>query len=470
MSEEERSARPPHEQRPTGNEPGWGSQPQWGPPAWQQGQQPWAPPQGPPPQGNQPWPAPPGQQPWPAPTGQQPWQQGPQPGQQLPGQPWPSEQGQSPWQGQPGPYGSPAGSYGRPAYIAPPKPGVAPLRPLMFGEILDGSFQTVRRNPQAMFGAALLGQSLAVIAGAFVGFFGFASLGEESMPGWMSGRNQSEVVGMLIGVIAGSLLLVLLSVFLSAVLQGVMVVPVARALLNRRTTFRQMWKLAKGRIGALIGLAALLLVGYLGAIALLVILAVVLAETMGGVSAAISVPLFIGLIVAMVWVYIRLMVAPAAIVIEELGVLAGLSRSWTLTRNNWWRILGISLVISILIGIIGQIVTMPLGLISGGTGFLTPHAGAEEAVAAGVGLLIASTIVSALVGAVGYAFQTSVMALLYMDLRMRKDGLDLVLIRSLESGEDPDGVPGRGATVYSAGRASYPGGPHFPGGTPPMYG
>ncbi|WP_458111422.1 hypothetical protein M1D88_13950 [Arthrobacter sp. R1-13] len=356
-------------------------------------------------------------------------------------------------------------------YVAPPKPGVAPLRPLMFGEILDGSFQTVRRNPQAMFGAALLGQSLTILAAAILGILGLASLQEESMAGWMAGRNESELVGMMVGIVGGGLLLLLLSVFLSAVLQGVMVVPVARALLNRRTTFRQMWALAKGRVGALIGLSALLLVGFLGAFALLVILAILLAETMGGVSAAISIPLFLGLIVAMVWVYIRFLVAPAAIVIEELGVLGGLSRSWQLTRNNWWRILGIWLVIYILISIVSQIVTMPLALISGGTGFLTPHARAEETAAAGVGFLIASTIVSGLVAAVGYAFQTSVMALLYLDLRMRKDGLDLVLIRSLETGEDPDGVPGRGAPVYTAGRPGYPGAwPQSPGGTPPMYG
>lgn len=356
-------------------------------------------------------------------------------------------------------------------YIAPPKPGVAPLRPLIFGEILDGSFQTVRRNPQAMFGAALLGQSLSILAGALLGILGVASLQEESMPAWMTGKNESELVGMMVGVIAGGLLLLLLSVFLSAVLQGVMVVPVARALLNRRTTFRQMWALAKGRVGALIGLSALLMVGFLGALALLVILAILLAETMGGVSAAISIPLFIGLIVAMVWVYIRFLVAPAAIVIEELGVLGGLSRSWQLTRHNWWRILGISLVITILIGIITQIVTTPLGLLSGGTGFLTPHAGAEETAATGLGIFVASIIVSGLVGAVGYAFQTSVMALLYLDLRMRKDGLDLVLIRSLETGEDPDGVPGRGAPVYAAGRPGHPGAwPQSPGGTPPMYG
>jgi hypothetical protein len=322
-----------------------------------------------------------------------------------------------------------------------------------------------------MLGAALLGQSLGIVLGAVFDIVGVASMGE-SLPAWMEGRNEGELVGFVIGILGGALLVTLLSVFLSAVLQGVMVVPVARALLNRRTGFRQMWRLAKRRIGTLIGLAALLLVGYLGALAIVVILAIVLAETMGGVSALISVPLVIALMVAFVWIYIRFMVAPAAIVVEELGVLAGLSRSWRLTRNNWWRILGISLVISILISIISGIITIPLGLISGGSAtFLSPHGGAEEATAVNVGLIIASAVVGGLVGAVGYAFQTSVMALLYLDLRMRKDGLDLVLIRSLESGEDPDGVPGRGVTVYPASRPGYPGvWPQPPGGTPPMYG
>ncbi|WP_258802676.1 hypothetical protein [Pseudarthrobacter sp. NS4] len=62
---------------------------------------------------------------------------------------------------------------------------------------------------------------------------------------------------------------------------------------------------------------------------------------------------------------------------------------------------------------------------------------------------------SALIGALGYAFQTSVMALIYMDLRMRKDGLDITLLRLLESGADPHGVPGRGATVGVPGPDGY---------------
>jgi hypothetical protein len=73
-------------------------------------------------------------------------------------------------------------------------------------------------------------------------------------------------------------------------------------------------------------------------------------------------------------------------------------------------------------------------------------------------VVVSTAIVSAAVGAVAFAFQTSVMALLYMDLRMRNDGLDIALLRLLETGHDDGGVPGRGVPVYSPGRNSA--GPH----------
>jgi hypothetical protein len=81
------------------------------------------------------------------------------------------------------------------------------------------------------------------------------------------------------------------------------------------------------------------------------------------------------------------------------------------------------------------------------TGFLTsvasPNGGSGPDAGAAVAVGVATAVLGGLVGALGYAFQTCVMALLYMDLRMRKDGLDITLLRLLESGADPDGVPGR---------------------------
>jgi hypothetical protein len=197
-----------------------------------------------------------------------------------------------------------------------------------------------------------------------------------------------------------------------------------------------------------------------------------MADSMGGTSALIIIPLFLGSMVTVLMLSIRFLVTPAAIVVEELGVLDGLRRSWQLTRHNWWRIFGITLVISLLIGIIGQIVLVPISVASAGfSSVVAPHGGDDGQRALAIGVGIATLIISALIGAVAYAFQTSVMGLLYMDLRMRKEGLDLALLRLLESGtEEADGVPGRGIAPQEIPGRTAPGGwPHTPYG-PQGYG
>jgi MFS family permease len=320
----------------------------------------------------------------------------------------------------------------------------------MFGEILDGSFQTIRRNPKAMLGAALLAQSLAAVVTAVVTAF---SANPGDSPGtWMQGLSRQEMVAVGLGFGGGILLFSIVTFFISAVLQGAMVVPVARSVLNRRTPFRQMWALAKSRAGALIRMATLLLLGVLIVVMIFAAFAVGLISSIGSTAALTLIPLGLALFALLLWVYIKLMVAPAAIVIEELGARDGLRRSWELTRGSWWRILGITLVVAIMVGVIAQVVMIPISLLPAFfMGVVSPHGGVQQAIAIAVAVGIGTAIISALVGAVGYAFQTSVMALLYMDLRMRKDGLDIALLQLLESGAYPDGVPGRGVPVHTAG-------------------
>lgn len=381
-----------------------------------------------------------------------PWQ--PQPGSGPPqwgGQPaWgpPPGQGHPPQWGQPpyNPHGGPP-PYRPPQYVAPPKPGIIPLRPLMFGEIIDGSFQTIRRNAKAMLGAALLAQSLVVVLTAVLTASSVASAA--SLESWIESLNDQDMVSVGFAFLATVLLVGVLTVFLSAVLQGAMVVPVARSVLNRTTGFRQMWMLARSRAGALIRLACLMVLGWLLGMALFVGLAVFVVAAAGGIGALILLPVGFGGVALSVWIYIKILVAPAAVVIEELGAVDGLRRSWQLTRGNWWRVLGITLVVAIMVGIIAQVVTIPVSLLPAFyTSVVSPHGGADQAIAAAVAMAVVTAIVTALVGAVGYAFQTAVMALLYLDLRMRKDGLDIALLRLLESGADPDGVPGRGIPVH----------------------
>ena len=355
-----------------------------------------------------------------------------------------------PFAGQP--HGSP---FGQPRYAAPPKPGIVPLRPLMFGEIMDGSFQTIRRNARAMLGAAVLAQALAAILAAVLTAASATSAG--FLDGWTGSITSAEATAFGVGFLAAVLVFVVLSLFISAVLQGAMVVPVARSVLNRPTGFRLMWALARSRAGALLRLAALLLAAVLFAMLIPAVLSVVLAASLEGPGLLVLIPVFLGFIALYLWLYIKLMVAPAAVVVEELGAMAALRRSWSLTRGNWWRILGITLVVGILVGVISQVITIPISLLTTFLpGIISPHGGSGEAAVVAIVVGIVTAVVTALVGALGYAFQTSVMALIYLDLRMRKDGLDISLLRLLESGADMDGIPGRGLPAHNTGTA--PGG------------
>jgi len=192
---------------------------------------------------------------------------------------------------------------------------------------------------------------------------------------------------------------------------------------------------------------------------------VLLFSSVRGAGALLSIPLMLGFGAGFVWVAVKLLVAPAAVVIEELGALAGLRRSWELTRANWWRILGITLVVGILVAVVTQVVLIPAGMLPAVLSrVVSPHGGSGQQASLAVATGIVTAVLGALVGAVGYAFQTSVMALLYMDLRMRQDGLDIALLRQLETGSDPDGIPGRG--LRPGGTLPYPGYGPGPGASP----
>ncbi|MFF1828627.1 glycerophosphoryl diester phosphodiesterase membrane domain-containing protein [Paenarthrobacter sp. NPDC058040] len=326
-------------------------------------------------------------------------------------------------------------------YVAPPKPGIIPLRPLQFGEFLDGAFQTIRRNAASMVGSALIVQA---VSGIVTGVLTMAVLpAMESLQSVNRRADLDSFLGPVVGFLAAIFGVVILTTVLGSVLQGVFAVPVSRSVLNRRTGFRQMWKLAARQIWPLLGVAALLTFVGLLAVAAVVGVAVLLIMSMGPAGIGLAVPLWIGAIVLFVWIGLKLMFAPAAIVVERVGVYDGLLRSWQLTRNSWWRILGISLVVAIMVGVIGNVVQIPVSLATEGVGTVfSPH---PDASSTGSGLLLAtviSTIVAVLVGSVTFAFQTSVTALIYVDLRMRREGLDVELMRLMETGADPDGVPG----------------------------
>jgi hypothetical protein len=115
-----------------------------------------------------------------------------------------------------------------------------------------------------------------------------------------------------------------------------------------------------------------------------------------------------------IWVAIRWSVALPALFAEGIGPVKALGRSWNLVRDNWWRTLGILIIVSIMVSLIQT----ALAALFGGVAAVVP--GLSEDVRAGV-VTTVTTLIDALVGAI----TPIAITMLYLDLRVRKEGLDL---------------------------------------------
>jgi len=115
-----------------------------------------------------------------------------------------------------------------------------------------------------------------------------------------------------------------------------------------------------------------------------------------------------------IWVLIRWSVAIPALFAEGVGPVNALGRSWNLVRDNWWRTLGILFIVGIMVSLIQT----ALAALFGGVTAVLP--GISDDIRAGL-LTTVTTIVDALVGAI----QPIAITMLYLDLRVRKEGLDL---------------------------------------------
>jgi hypothetical protein len=332
-----------------------------------------------------------------------------------------------------------------PGWTPPPKPGLVPLRPMTLGTILGGAFQTLRRNPSATLAPALiLTVAVAVIQTlASVGFlsryFGAVtdlSTGNRVSPSQLDGITSSAVSGF-IGVLLTSLLAGLLTLVVTAIVEAIVTVQVASSTLGARLRLGGLWRRLRGRRGAVIGWAALTGAAVLLSLGIVTIALVGIGLTgSAGVGIAVLLGLLLGagLLVVFVWLWVKLGFVPAAIVLERASIRESMRRSWRLTNGAFWRTFGIRLLVLVMISVATSIVTTPITLLfSLGGVILQPNGSPSSAL---TGTLVVSTIVSqgvtAIVSAVGLVLTTSTTALLYLDQRMRQEGLDLDLARFVE--------------------------------------
>ena len=393
----------------------------------------------------------------------------------APGHPAPPTAAQQPVWGAPSPQPAWAAPFPQPAWAPPPKPGLIPLRPLGFGTLIGAPFQVIRRNPKITVGAALLIHGLPSLVAALLISGGVFLLADRAVNA-SAGDRSALTAGAVGGTIVLGLVAALISGISGALLQGVIVGEVARGTVGEKLSFRSLWRLVKGRIGALIGWTFLITLGWIVAVAIVALAAAgLLALGPAGIGAAIAFIIFafFAMVAVAIWFFTKASLVPSAIVLERLPIRAALPRSWRLTQGYFWRTFGVIALIWVIVYMVTQIIATPFGLLGGLVGgILAPTSASENDPSAFAQLLVSqfgvnilSTVVTSIVGAILAVVQTSAVALIYIDLRMRKEGLDLELTRFVEARQtgqelaDPYLAPARQPVPASA----YP----PPGGYPP---
>jgi len=156
-----------------------------------------------------------------------------------------------------------------------------------------------------------------------------------------------------------------------------------------------------------------------------------------------------GLLALFVWLYTKLSIVPSALVIERLPIRSAIARSWRLTTGYFWRTFGVLILLYLIIYAVTQVISIPfafIGLMAGGvfapTSLSSPDSTSFSAVLASqLGVNVLSTVVGAIVGAIGSVVQSAALGLIYIDLRMRKEGLDLELVRFVEARQTGHDLP-----------------------------
>ncbi|MFN2560970.1 MAG: hypothetical protein ABR571_06715 [Jatrophihabitans sp.] len=259
-------------------------------------------------------------------------------------------------------------------------PRPAPIRPLGVGEILDGAVRLVRDNAR---GTLTISVPFAIARAGLAALLQYAAIEATTA------QTLTVIGGLLLGVALGTVLTGLLAPLFSS------------ALLGARMTAGQAVRRVGGRAAWRLAVLALL---------------VTVAEGVGLVAFGVG-----GVYLWGIWA-----VAAPALVLERTTVRGALSRTRRLVEGTFWRVWGIRALGWVLTTVLGFFIALPFELLAGyvtGANLFDPaggvtHPGLYVTIVA-VGSLLSGVIVAPIAAAVD--------VLLYTDLRMRKEGMDIVL-------------------------------------------
>jgi hypothetical protein len=284
---------------------------------------------------------------------------------------------------------------------------MADLRPMEFGEILDGALQLFRRHFGLFLKLSLAVMWLPLAFSIYwrARFFGLATATPEQTAAVM----QSQIVpfmlwGLVWGVLYGAGMLLLTAGSIRVI---------SDSYLGRDPQFGDSLQFGVGKI------VPLFLVG-LGKTLLLFLLLILSGVVIGltGAAGGLAVLLVFIEVIAAVWLFIYVacgyMVTTPVVVLETLSSnFDAFGRSWELTKGARGRVFGLVFVAGLISSVLPAVVLSALGALI-----------AQLAPAA----TIAWTVIAAVLPVVLTPIVPCVLTLAYYDLRVRHEGFDLQLL------------------------------------------
>lgn len=304
------------------------------------------------------------------------------------------------------------------------QPGIVALRPLSFGDFLVVPFRAMKFNRAVVVGAPVLlatASALLTVLALWVAVLD-PKLDFGSSEGGWRGVTAPTVILAIVALLAW----VATDLFASALL----VPAVARAFLGERITLKQAFATLRPRIGALVVLDLIVfgIVVLYSAVIGLGIAALATADSSGGVAA-------MGLTFGQYLLYPLALVlgvyVPAvrgAMVLEGAGPIRSIKRAIKLIPGRFWWTILILFVVRLAVGFAEQF-SMGVGFVAALFVVFTPDSNAILLVV--LALFVALGLIATCI--LEYSLAGTVNVLIYLDLRMRKEGLAFDMARAAEA-------------------------------------
>jgi hypothetical protein len=321
---------------------------------------------------------------------------------------------------------------------------VGDLRPLGLGELLDRTFTLYRNNFWLFCGIMALPEAVTVLANLV-----FNLMTRNSLRPFMTAPNPSappdpRAVFSQIGAIFGyASIITIVRLVIYAAAVAATTLAVAAVYLGQRATIRDAYRKIRARLGAVIGLfimlglitLALLVVAETGAIIGAVAAGAALSFISPVLAGVIAVILVFGAIIGAAWLLMRFSLALPVILLEDRGVIDSMARSGQLTQGHRGRIFLGLVIVGLITFAISAAITAPssvlLVMMSLKGSFLPAW------------LVIAQSLSAGIAGTLTGPLLSIALALLYYDVRIRKEAFDLeaMLAASPVPPQQPPSMP-----------------------------